>query len=118
MPRLDPSSLRHLRERLRAQEAALPFAAAVATQLAHAPGAPGDEATERAAADRVVRLLEIAASSPTRAGGEQEEELLEDPHLLSAVFQNLDLLYVEGYPAADAVGRLLARLVDRAEAAS
>ena len=111
MSRLSPPALHHLRRRVD-DDRALPFATAVAVQLAHPPGTTGDETAERAAADRIARLLDAAAASD--AG----EALLADPALLSAVFQNLDLLDEAASPRADAVSRLLARLVDRAEAAS
>lgn len=111
MPRLSPPALRRLRTRLAAEPDALPFAEAVATQLAHPPGAQGDPDAERAAVDRIVGFLAAAA------GGGDGDDLLADPALLSAVFQNLDLLYAPGIHPPDGVALLLARLIDRAESA-
>lgn len=70
-------------------------------QLADVPR-PEGERRERAAAERVVRLLERleGESDGARAAAER---LARDAPLLAAVFQNVDLLYREEYPGAEAV---------------
>lgn len=75
--------------------AALPFLESAARQLAGLPEP----------AERVVALLELAAT-PREAGGGPEAAaaaLAEDPVLLAVLFQNVDLLYAHGYPGADTV---------------
>lgn len=85
-------------------DAAAPFIAAVAVQLARATeSAPPDE--ERSVAERAVAVLRLAHRSPrAEAGPERAGELLGgDVALLAAFFQNVDLLYEHGYTHADAV---------------
>lgn len=115
MSRLTPSTRLHLERRLAGRAGARPFAEAVAAQLAHPPGRRGDEAAERAAVDRIAGMLELATVDGVP--DEAEVALLGDPWLLSAAFQNLDLLFGRGFSPADDFARLLARLVDRAEEA-
>lgn len=100
-------SLRALRERL-GGTAALPFAEAVALQLAHPPGVAGAAEAERAAVERVIGALE-------RTDEQAARWLASDPELLAALFQNVDLLYAHGYPGADSVSLLVMRALEETE---
>lgn len=89
--------------------AALPFLAAVGTQLG-SPLEPGGRdhspAREREAALRAVRVLQAATAPPEEDGGPDAAALLlaGDPALLAVFFGNVDLLFEAAYPGADAVG--------------
>ena len=122
--RLGAAARALLGERLAARdESLLPFARAVAWQVAHPLGATGewaadgldDDATregrERAAAERLGALLadarrDVAAETRERAA----VELGRDAALLSACYQNLDLL--PPGDAGDAVAMLVARALE------
>lgn len=98
--------------------AALPFARAVVTQLARAPGAAAAPAEERRVAEEVAAVLRLARpesrgdAGPERAG----ERLAADATLLAAFFQNVDLLYDHGYRHADAVSLAVMHAVSLLEA--
>lgn len=105
------AALHRLRARLTPAAAALPFAEAVLRQLASGAGALADapDAEAEALADRIaVLLLEVDAP----ASDLQVARLAAEPALASALFQNLDLLYLHPWPGADGVGLLLARLLE------
>ena len=122
--RLGAAALALLDERLAARDAALlPFARAVVWQVAHPLGAtgewasdgPDDDATreqrEQAAAGRLGALLADArrdASPETRERA--AVELGRDAVLLSACYQNLDLL--PPGDAGDAVAMIVARALE------
>jgi hypothetical protein len=63
---------------------------------------------ERAAAE-VPRLLSMP-------GNDSAARLAADPVLLSILFQNIDLLYDEGHPAADRVARRVMEAIHVMEA--
>ena len=111
-----------LRERLAASAlgpSTLDFLDAVVLQVAHPLGGvrAGDSAThEQALADRVLILLEASLGgdeSVVRAAG----ELATDLPLLSALFQNLDLLPPAGSTSADAIALLVVMALSRLEEA-
>jgi hypothetical protein len=74
---------------------------------------------DRAVAEAVIALLRAAATANHSAGGRNgekpdpvaacAEQLRTDLVLLAAVFQNIDLLYRDGYPHADAVSEIVMR---------
>jgi hypothetical protein len=81
---------------------ALRFCRAVLRQVTHPLGAsPRPEREAMALAQQLVQVLRDASAggSPTRAPLE--------PELLSAIFQNLDLLYEDGFAHADGISLLL-----------
>jgi hypothetical protein len=94
---------------------ALPFAEAVVAQVAHPLGGPPvarPARRERAVGRRVLRLLE--GSVGTAAEVERAARALAaEPPLLSAAFQNVDLLYAHRCPAADRVSLLVMGAIER-----
>jgi hypothetical protein len=105
--------------------AALAFAEAVAVQRARPlGGAPLPEAEQQrldtAVAERVTRLVHAANGHAAHTPGTvpappaPTAELRSDPVLLAAVFQNIDLLYRDGYPHADTVSDFVMRALSRA----
>ena len=111
------------------RDAVLPFAEAVVRQVAHPLGAPPVDATEHhdrelRVAERFAAILRLACGADGRAPGRdstgQDAEvdraaalLAGDAALLSACFQNTDLLPHAGAPAADAVALLVLRAMER-----
>jgi hypothetical protein len=107
--------------------AALAFAEAVVTQRAYAlaepapertvEGSPVDVSAARAPvddlriADQVIRLMGGATDALDVAGGARE--LADDPALLAAFFQNLDLLPVDGGTSMDRIALLVAAALQR-----
>ena len=93
---------------------AIPFVEAVVTQLTGPAGALRDagEAERARLRERVeaVVLGARASSDPLVA------ELVLDPPLASALFQNIDLLHLHHDPHADAVSLLLLRVIHAAPA--
>ena len=91
------------------------FIAAVVWQRSHAMGerSPTDAAgVEDAALTDALRLVEDAASGST--GHERGvTELAGQPALLSAFFQNLDLLPAERDPQVDAIAMMVGAAVHR-----
>jgi len=124
MHSIDEAIRRRLRSELEAGSAGietLAFAEAVVAQRAYALGAPPAErrvdgsvgpvaakasASELRIVDQVIGLLAgaMGASSIPRSA----RELADDPTLLAAFFQNLDLLPVEGGPSMDRIPLLVA----------
>ena len=109
-----------LRERVAASPlgpATLDFLDAVVLQVAHPLGGVrvGDSVThEQAIGDRVLLLVEASLGDEAkviRAAG----ELATDPALLSALFQNLDLLPPAGSRPADAIALLVVMALSRLE---
>jgi hypothetical protein len=90
--------------------AAHPFVEAVVTQVAYPLGASRepDPAREREVAERVLALLHSADA----AGYAGAEALADNPRLLAALFQNVDLLYEEQHARADAVSVLIMRALE------
>jgi hypothetical protein len=85
------------------------FAAAVVRQVAHPlGGSPGGPLEELATARALVRIFR-AAGDPIPPGAERSTApaLAVESVLLSAIFQNLDLLYEDGCEAADGISLLL-----------
>lgn len=74
------------------------FVEEVARQLARFPGlgTPGEEESR-------MLVSSLLAGVERGAGESAAAALAADPVLLSLFFQNADLLYGHGYPAADAV---------------
>lgn len=115
MRRLLGSTSSFLRSRLAHQSAAIAFAEAVVSQLAHPPGTVAEDPVEAeaAGAGAVVRLLWLS-EDPSRAA-EAVELLASDGRFLAAVFQNADLLYLHAFPYADAVSLRTLAALHRAE---
>ena len=89
-------------------EDTLAFLESAVQLAAHPLGEPsrsGDEAHERAIADRVTQLLE-AALADVASVADASVTLARDPALLGALFQSLDLLPVD-HPAADPIALLV-----------
>lgn len=84
------------------------FREAVRRALDEAPG-PGPRGE---GAERVNGVLRDAPDPDRRE--DLVERLLDDPPLAASVFQNVDLLYFDGHPDADAVSGLLLELLERA----
>lgn len=82
------------------------FADAVVHQLTGSVLSPRSEAIAETV-DEVVAILRWARTGR----GEPPLELLSDPPLLAAVFQNMDLLYEAGFTGADRLGRLVLEVV-------
>lgn len=109
----DPAALDALRGGIGAGSALMPFAAAVLAQAGRPLGAPADPAREMHVAETLVRLLaggsagtivaEGAARPRHAPAAEPIGELLADPLLLSAFFQNIDLLDETGSVEGDRV---------------
>lgn len=115
----------------RCHAAVLPFAETVARQVAHPLGAPPASAADAAAREREVaeRLGAALRAACDHAGDDgdgggdagQRDQALDaaarllaaDPVLLSACFQNTDLLPHHGGPAADRVALLVLRGMER-----
>lgn len=123
--RLGAAARALLDERLAAGDEALrPFARAVAWQVAHPLGATGEwaadgpddeemrERRERAAAERLGALLTDARrDAPPETRERAAVDLGRDSALLSACYQNLDLL--PPGDAGDAVAMTVARALER-----
>lgn len=105
--RLDAAAEGRLADALAAEPALLPFARAAALQLAR--GGPSPEA----AALRVAGLLRDAGLLAAPAVTDAAAELADDPALLAAFFQNVDLLYEESFARADAVSLLVMAALER-----
>lgn len=90
-----------------------PFVDAVVAQLSRGFDAAGAGAQQEvdALTDRLARVLEACEQSDPAP---VLSTLVEDPLLLSAVFQNIDLLYAHDYPFADAMSMLTLDAVHRA----
>ena len=97
------------------QRAGAPFLEAVVRQLVYPLGAPSPLG-EREAREQVIELLRLAEEdvSPTRSL-RAAERMIENPVLLSVVFQNIDLLYEYGYPGADALSVAVMTALGRLE---
>lgn len=95
---------------LRDDPLALPFARAVFTQLARAPGAYSDSHTHDidALALRISALLRSAASGGSSMG----DSLMAEPIMAAAFFQNVDLLYDSSFPRADAVSSAIMQALE------
>lgn len=105
--RLSESTRALLRQRV--PRAGLPFAEAVVTQVARPLGG-GEGRREMVLAARIAELLNPrAAAAPLDAAA-----LVDDPVLLAAVFQNIDLLYAAAHPEAERVGALVMNALDLA----
>lgn len=102
----------------------LGFAAVVVRQVAHPLGAPpGDaaeaEAREQRVAARLAAALRAACGNDTHSAPDDVELdraaalLASDPVLLSACFQNTDLLPPNGGPVADHVALIILRALER-----
>ena len=89
--------------------AGVPFVDAVVTQLTGLAGAMRDAPEEERAAlrARVAEVVDLAGEDDARLAA----ELPLDPPLASALFQNVDLLYLHDHPNADAVSLLLLRVL-------
>lgn len=75
----------------------MPFAEAVLAQAGRPLGTAADPAREMRVAATLARLLAEYGSRPSDAPAvEPIRELVADPLLLSAFFQNIDLLYETG----------------------
>ena len=118
---------------LHCHDAVLSFAEAVVRQVAHPLGAPPVDAAEHRdrelrVAERFAAVLRLACGADGRSTGhdsaghdaEVDAEvdraaalLAGDAALLSACFQNTDLLPHAGAPAADAVALLVLRAMER-----
>lgn len=105
-------------------DAVLPFAEAVVRQVAHPLGAPAVDAAEHRdrelrVAERFAAILRLACGADGRPAGHDEGAdrgaalLAGDAALLSACFQNTDLLPHAGAPVADAVALLVLRAMER-----
>lgn len=110
------------RERLRAElghrfgSETVAFAAQVTRQVAHPLGATHDDGSalppmerERAVAARTAAIIRAACDDDEAAAAHAATRLAEDVALLSAFFQNLDLL-----PTRDVAGDAIAMLVTEA----
>ena len=90
-----------------------PFVAAVVGQLSRSMDDAGAGAQEQLEwlSDRLANIL---------AASEQSDHepaiglMMEDPVLLAAIFQNIDLLYAHDYPWADAISVMTLEAVHRA----
>jgi hypothetical protein len=101
-------------------EWALPFAEAVVEQVAHPLGtAPSADpaGAERAVGGRVVGLLEGSVAGAS-AAAEAAAGLSNDPAMLAAFFQNLDLLDRRTDARTDAVALLVLSAMERLAAAA
>lgn len=102
------------------QGAADGFIRAASEQAAHRLGwSPEtvDDARREADAFGVVSTLVDRAASALRAGdgsalAEGAFELASSPPLLAAFYQNIDLLYADGFADADAVSALIMRALE------
>lgn len=90
-----------------------PFVDAVVGQLSRGFESAGAGAQQQvdSLTDRLARVLEACEQGDTEP---VLSTLVEDPLLLSAVFQNIDLLYAHDYPFADAMSMLTLDAVHRA----
>lgn len=90
-----------------------PFVDAVVGQLSRGFENAGAGAQQQvdALADRLARVLVACEQGDTEP---VLSTLVDDPLLLSAIFQNIDLLYAHDYPHADAVSMLTLDAVHRA----
>ena len=90
-----------------------PFVQAVVGQLSRAMDSAGAGAQQRLdwLTDRLASILVACEQGDEEA---TVAALIEDPELLSAVFQNVDLLYANDYPHADALSVLTLDAVHRA----
>jgi hypothetical protein len=80
------------------------FARAVLHHLGSPPGAPPlDSKGQLALANRILHLLRSGGAAPS-AG---EPAFGAEAEFLSSVFQNMDLLYTDGFPSADRVAESL-----------
>lgn len=92
------------------------FVEAVVLQLSRAEEAEGDADTFQT--DGFAQLLAAVLHAVERGAEEDAVALLENaPLLISSVFQNADLLYQHGYPAADALGMATLTAIHRASEA-
>ena len=86
---------------------------AVVLQLSRVEEAEGDADTFRT--DGLARLLAAVLHAVERGAEEDAANLLENqPLLISSIFQNVDLLYEHGYPAADALSLATLTAIHRA----
>lgn len=113
-----PTSGLSLRERLGSASPALRFAGAVVDQAAHPLGAVASEGREASVVEAVCAILAHAAAFDAPAGPgdsalDPVQTLVGDPVLLSAFFQNVDLLYEAEAPEADRVGAWILAAVGR-----
>lgn len=94
-------------------DGAAAFVDAVVAQLSRNVESAGAGAQQRVdeLSDRLASILLAGEQGGTEPA---LGILLEDPLLLSAIFQNIDLLYARGYPHADAVSMLTLDAVHRA----
>jgi hypothetical protein len=117
---LNRAERERVRARIRRQlgegNPALPFTAAVAVQLAGRESNRGllDDAWLEAVVEPVLAVLRAAEADESERA---EQRLVADLPLLSAVFQNIDLLYEHAAPVADAVSRATLQALHEASAA-
>jgi hypothetical protein len=103
--------------------AALPFLEAVVQQTAFPLGesvsaAEAPERQRKTVRQVIDLLLATRAAGGEAAAGDRDEaaeRLRAHPVLLAAFFQNIDLLYQQAYPHADAVSLLVMRALDNRE---
>lgn len=96
------------------------FMTHVVEQYVHRLGAPAsDPAGERGVALRVCALVDDAGDASTstdpsalRRRERGAHDLANDPALLAAFFQNIDLLYADRFHQADAVSALVLRALE------
>lgn len=105
-------------ERLGRGAPARRFAEIVIEQAGRPPGATASERREASVVEAVCAILSHAASlaEPVDRGGARLDPvatLAADPVLLSAFFQNVDLLYQADAPEADRVGAWILAAVGR-----
>jgi hypothetical protein len=85
------------------------FAHAVVRQVAYPPGhAASGEPDDEEVAAALVRFLRVAERSEEPASRHSPRT---SPELLSSIFQNMDLLYTDGYEGADRVSLHLLSVV-------
>lgn len=103
-----------------AQDAAAGFIRAASEQAAHRLGwtaggtdDPSRESNARVFVSSLVeRAVEAERASDDRALSRAAFELASSPPMLAAFYQNIDLLYADGFRDADAVSALIMRALE------
>ena len=126
MRNVGPEFEAHFREELGAEaDSLLPFLKAVTEQAAYRLGddlpAAGDSALERRVGERALALVREAglagsADAPPGRADAAAGRLANDPALLAAFFQNVDLLFIHDVPAAEQVAALVLEATARIDA--
>ena len=91
--------------------AALPFLTAIAEQIGQSHEVRGAIAEPLLEGQHTVENALRLLRQPEAA--DAADRLANDPVMLAAFFQNVDLLYENGYPEADAVAALVMHAVER-----